>query len=290
MKWRTWFAAGVFVVILLAAILILRRGEPPQTGRVDPPNAQEPAAVSAPPPPLSRADLIDAAARAADAYSRGVATPLDDVDLVGRRFTVRLPFGCGGPKGDESKAPMRWNYDVEQETLRASVRPEVWTQAGFIRSLAEGVEFEAAEGFWIVRPWLRAGDCPRQPSMRPDQPTSQNPAPKNRRESESSHPVASPVHARLALAELFAPGSPRAGRRNGRAYDVVTKLAPGDIDLQRGLRLLIEGRLAALPAGQPIACRAVSTEEPPSCLISVRFDRIAITDASGERVLAEWAD
>ena len=80
----------------------------------------------------------------------------------------------------------------------------------------------------------------------------------------------------------------RSERRNGRPYSVVAQVPAGDIDLQHGLRLLVQGRLAELRDGQPIACRAEGPQRRPTCVIGARIERVAITDSSGERVLGEW--
>ena len=290
-RWQAWLAGGVFLALLIAGLLIARQPRPPQVEKVQPAPQPEEPAVPAAPPPLTRADLIDAAAGAADAHALGRPAPPENPELVGRRFTFRIPFGCGGPASEDSQAWARWSYEPEQGTLRASVRPEVWTDAEFVRAAARGVEFEAAEGFWIPRPWIRVGECPRPPApaaqQQPAEPSNRSaPAP----EPEQAPPVTGASAETLAIVELFEPGSRRAARRGGRAYELVAKLAPGEIDLAQGLRLLIEGRLSALPGGQPIACHGAATERRPLCLISANVERIAVTDASGQRVLAEWSD
>ncbi|MDT9599102.1 hypothetical protein [Sphingosinicella rhizophila] len=285
------------MALLIAAIWIVERAETPRDVPVRPQSPAERPVVAVPPPPLNRAGLIDAAARAADAHARGVPSPPDIGGLVGRRFTLKLPFGCSGPASEDQEMPFRWRYDVEQETLRASVTPEVWTKATFLKSIVAAKPFEAAEGFWIARPWIRIGDCPAQPQVPPEQPPTEAPetaAPPRESGGEREMPAETLAPVRretLGIVELFEPGSRRAARRNGSPYELVTKIAPNQIDLSRGLRLVIEGRLAPLAGPQPIACQAREGEDrPPLCLIGVNVDRVAITGASGQRVLAEWAD
>jgi hypothetical protein len=94
----------------------------------------------------------------------------------------------------------------------------------------------------------------------------------------------------LALAELFEPGSRRAARRNGRPYELVARVAPGEIDLPSGFRLIVGGRLQPLSEGGPMACRVLDIYRPPLCFIAAQFDRVAITDGSGRRILAEWSN
>lgn len=291
MNWRALLAAGIFLGLLVAAVLMVRREEPLEVETASSSPAQEPPPLSAPQPPLTRADLIDAAGRAADAHARGVPPPPDVHALAGRRFTMRIPFGCAGPGSTESQASLSWTYDSEQETLRATVTPEVWTETNLVQSVASGVPFEAAEGFWISKPWIRTGECPRSPSrpIEADAEESPMPGPPVGEAVATEAPDPAPPET-LAIVELFEPGSRRAARRNGRPYEVTAKIAPGDLDLGGGLRLVIEGRLAPLAGGGSIACRSEDADRPPLCLILTEIERVAVTDASGERVLGQWTD
>lgn len=302
MNWRALLAGGVFIALLIAAVLIARRNEP--VVEVVPPAARQPArqpvqpVPTSPASPLDRADLIDAAARAADAHARGAGTAPEDSDLVGRRFTIRLPFGCTGPAEANSEAPLGWTYDPAEETLRVWVTPRVWTDATPVRAAAEGIEFEAAEGFWIQRPWLRSGDCPALPQRigvtapaagsadgeETSAPANEGPA----TAVDATEDAIAPIRETLALVELFEPGSRRAARRNGRPYTVVTKLAPDEVDLSKGLRVVVSGQLTRLGRNAPIACSGTLIDERPLCVIGAEIDRVAITDASGRRVLGEW--
>jgi len=256
-----------------------------------------PAPVAA--PPVERADLLDAAARAADASASGAPSPPENAGLIGRRFRLVLPFGCGGAQPPEA-ANASFDYDAEAGTLRVEVRPEVWTEAGFLREIAAGRTFEAAEGLWIRRPWIRSAACPARPEPAPAQGAGDMTAaatpPAARREELGGTPPA-PSSARsqppaetLGLVELFDADAPRSARRNGRPYELSVKVAPGQIDLSKGLRLVVEGRLIELEAGQPIACRQPDPAERPLCLIGAERTRTAITDVAGGRVLAEWTN
>ena len=60
---------------------------------------------------LDRAALITLASIAADARAQGAARPPELDEAVGKRFSIALPFGCGGPTDGSSNAPMRWLYD-----------------------------------------------------------------------------------------------------------------------------------------------------------------------------------
>jgi hypothetical protein len=288
--WRAWAAAGIFVGLVVAGVLLTRPAPEPAPKPVATP-APTPIlpTIPQPLPPLSRADLIDAASRAASSFASGEQRPASD--LPGRRFALNIPFGCGGPTEDLKKASTGWSYDADKETLRVKVTPEVWTEAPILKRIAAGVAFEAAEGFWIRRPWQRSDLCPAEvatPQPIPSPSGSPTPAPGPMPVPEAIPSTIPPVRQTLGVVELFEPGTKREERRNGRAYQAVQKLAPGEMALDRGLRLVAEGRLVALDKDKAIGCWSPSPDRRPVCLIRVRFDRIAITGPTGEHILAEW--
>jgi hypothetical protein len=266
--WRAWTAGAAFVALLIGGLLIVRTENEP-VPPTPPPTPEHVVAtrpiVPQPPQPLGRAELIDTVAQAADDYAAG--KPRNIQLLAGRRVALSLPFGCQGPAEDLSKVQSGWTYDAETGALRVKVEPQDWTDAPFIAATAGRTTIEAAEGFWIERPWTAAESCPP-------------------RATASAEP--STTRETLALVQLFEPGTKRADRRSGRAYQAVETVAPGEIALDQGLRLRIEGRLAGLGDGPPIGCWSDSPNLRPICTVRVRFDRIAITDASGTRTLADW--
>jgi len=266
--WRAWTAAAVFLALMIGGLILTRKDDQPPP----PPAAPAPAepvvtrpSVPEPPPPLGRADLIEAANLAASRYA--AREPASVALLAGRRFVLNLPFGCEGPAEDLAELRSGWTYDPESRTLRAKVEPQVWTEAPFVQAIAQGATFEAAEGFWIERPWTGAETCPPNAGIPVEAPPS--------RET-------------LALVELFEPDAKRAERRSGRAYQAVQTVHPGDVPLDQGLRLRVEGRLAAFGDGPPIGCWSETPNLRPICAVRVRFDRVAITDATGSRIFAEW--
>lgn len=289
-NWRGLAALAVFIALLAGAFLILRPQGAPDMPKREPAPAPKAPALPAPQPALDRAELIEAAARAADAFATGKPFPPQNGELVGRRFALLIPFGCDGP--GESGQDAFWTYDERRGTLRASIRPEDWTRDEIIRAMVAPLTFEAAEGFWISRPWIRTGDCPASPPL--DEPAGDVEANTEDQAGSAAAPEPATEQAgsaeTLALVEFFAPGSRRAMRRGGRPYRLTANVAPQEIDLSKGLRLLVEGRVNALPGGQPIACRGDTGKAPPLCLISVSINRVAVTDASGARVLSQWTD
>jgi len=275
-RWRAWTAALLILALPVLGYWLIRTEAPPvEPGPVVTSPAPLPTVRPTPAQPprpsaLGRLDLIEAARKASGAYAAELAAPAENVALAGRRFILRLPFGCAGAaQRAEELGPAGWHYDPETQTLRAQVTPEVWTESPWATA-ASGQPFEAAEGFWIARPWSPSDACPARPAL-----------------SSAAH-VAPPET--VGVARFFEPGSSRAWRRNGEAYRFSKKVAPEQAPGAEGLRLLIEGRLSVDPARQPVGCWAPSSEVRPSCVFNARFDRVAITSASGDVVFAEWRD
>lgn len=264
------------VVALAASGLVLTacQGEPEKTPApaTEPAAAPAPPATPSPPPVLSRADLIQAAEAAASAYAAGSGPNRDS--LSGRRFAVRQAFGCQGaaPAAAEDAAGdglARWSWGPERKTLRLSLTPGDWTQSALISGGAP--DWEAVEGFWLNRPWLRAEGCPAAQG----DPLASGPA--------------APSPQTVGLAAVHEQDSSRLGRRNGRAYSFVVR-GEGDqpaVAPTGGYRLVLEGRLTAFADGRAFQCRATSPDQRPVCVAAAQIDRVAFEDATGA-VLSEW--
>ena len=121
-------------------------------------------------PPIDRTRLLTLVAQAASASAAGADNSKADRALDGKRFEVRMRFGCG-----ESAAADRasgWTLDRDKKTLRIKAVPDLSKDDPVVRRLAglegaggaeggEGAEaVEAVEGFWIKRPWLLTAACP----------------------------------------------------------------------------------------------------------------------------------
>lgn len=276
-RWRPVAA----ITLLVAAIVgwwMFARPEPAIDTRAAPAAPQAKPAPAAPvkppvlatPPALGRADLIAAAERAAAAFALGRPAPAENVALAGRRFELLLPFGCGGAADSaEEIGDFGWFYDGARGTLRAQATPQIWTEAPWAAALAGSREVEAIEGFWIRRPWIRDAACP-VPADEADGPTLPNET--------------------VGIARLFEPDSRRATRRNGEPYRLTAKMSAEELPGADGLRLVIEGRLAADPARQPVACWSAGPDRRPICILIARIERVAITRSDGVTTLAEWAD
>ena len=229
------------------------------------PKAPAAPAVPAPPAPLSRAELLDVVAEAAAARAAGAEYPEAARRLDGRRFALRLPFGCQGPTtGDEPR--LGYIVDAKRGTLRLTARPENWTDAGWARALVGGADVESIEGFWVSRPWMIAETCPPLPAVAVPNP----PSPET-----------------VGLAQTFAEGGSRLLRRGDRPYETTLKLPDARPPAWGGFRLVLEGRVVAGADGRTSACLSEHPDRRPVCLVRTELDRVAFEDASGA-TLAEW--
>jgi hypothetical protein len=77
------------------------------------------------------------------------------------------------------------------------------------------------------------------------------------------------------------------GRRDGKAYEAVESVAPDALDLSRGLRLRLRGKLARAPGAGPVLCRAPGGARPV-CILSATFDEVAIENPATGATLATW--
>lgn len=253
-------------------------------GRV---TSERPEVVAAPPPPapaprpepepvssgtLGRAELIALAAAAADASAAGRDPGPEIAAADGRRFELRLPFGCNGPAADDSVAAMRWRYDSEAQALRIHIDPVTWTaQDWWPADAARGVE--AVEGFWIARPWTASEACPA---------TGDRPA------AAGTEPVTLPGQT-LAVGQVFDAEGARGGRRDGDPYQAVVRVAEAELDSSQGFRMRISGRIVRSGGAGPVRCRQpAGPEQRPICLVSVVMDEVAVENPVSAEALATW--
>lgn len=224
--------------------------------------------------PLSRRDLLLAAAEAASAFSVGAPDNAEQRALDGRLFSFAIRL-CEGDRGlFDAK------LDKGKAVLRIRVQPDLDAKAlgsGF----AEQDRYEAVEGFWVPRPWLLDAACPvADASAR-----SQAPPPDARATATAGD--FAPVSPTIGIAQFLEEGSARSPRRAGRAYEVTRKISPGTE--QGAVDLLIEGRISALADGRSIICSGPAATAPPQCIISVRVDQVILRQPGGN-VLAKWGN
>ena len=270
---RIAVATGAVVALTLAigGYVLGRSSASPPAPPSPPPAASKSQEVRTPvvAAPLDRGDLLAAVDAAANAYAAGRAGTPTNAALVGRRFEVRIPFGCYGAVPEDSAATLRWNYDAEKEALRISATPEVWADIAWAHALA-GDRIEAVEGFWIPRPWSTDEACPT-PEARMRVP-----------------PILPAPQQTVGLAQFFETGSSRVPRRDGKPYQTVEKVSLESLRATDGFRLVLGGRISALPSGQPIGCHSPGAELRPVCLVAVEFDRVAFENPQSGALLAEW--
>lgn len=250
-------------------------------------------AVSRPAPPMDRAALLAAVARAASEAAAGRAPNASQRELDGRPFELRIRFGCGGPASDLAQTPLGWTYEAETRTLRVHAAPTISAQHPLLAQFGTG-EAEAVEGFWIPRPWMLEPLCPaslaassdirREPEEGTEEKGGNPPA-------ESSNPPLPtlPLPPLIGIAQFFTATDPRISRRDGRAYESVRTVSDGQEPGSDGFVLVLSGRLRAFGSMGVIGCAAQSPDAPPECIISADFDRVWIEEPRTGREIAEWS-
>jgi hypothetical protein len=276
---RNAIKAGLAVAALgggaVAAVLLLRPSPPAPVAPPSPvATVQAPDAVPTlieklplPPPTLAREALLTAANAAASAYAAAAPAPVANAALVGRAFTVHLPFGCAA----EANPVATWAFNAQRKTVNFEAQPVLWGETPWVRALAGETPFEAAEGFWIRRPWTASKTCPPPPP-------------------EGTDPAAAASPETLGLAQFFAPGAPRARQRGTRPYRFTRKYDGPDTPPPHAYRLALSGRITSFADGQPIRCWSESAWARPRCLIAVELTRVAFEDPATGDTLAEWRD
>jgi hypothetical protein len=237
-------------------------------------------------PPIGRAELLRAVADVASESGLGRETAELQSRLEGKRFEVRIRFGCvmAAQSAISADAPFSVRFDTEQRTLRVRAEPDLTLDDPGVAAFG-GEKVEAVEGFWMYRPWLLTDGCPAalpQPAG-PSSPSAQAPS------ANAAAPPAGPVYSpRVGLANFFTSEDSRAGRRNDRAYEATKVLAENERPSAQGYNLVLSGRLRTLPGGRVISCRPRSASLPPECVVSATFDRVRIEKPGTNAVLAEW--
>ncbi|CAN7413305.1 hypothetical protein LJR219_002620 [Phenylobacterium sp. LjRoot219] len=261
-------------IALLASGLTLAACErqaktPPQPAPAAPapppvPVATAPRLPTLAPVALGRSELLLALDAASSAYAAG--NPDEGEDLAGRRFVIRQAFGCPGAASPDGGAGLaRWKWGPRQSSIELSLRPEDWTEAPIVAG--DDAHWEAVEGFWLARPWLRAEGCPAV---------------------TAGEEIAAPASPQTAgLAAVFEREGSRVGRREGKAFSFTIRGEPPPKPPAAGYRLVLEGRFTAFPGGRAIRCRSEGPDARPLCIAAAEVDRVAFEDADG-KLLSEW--
>lgn len=233
---------------------------------------------------MDRAGLLAAVAKAQSAAALGQDDGTEQRRLDGRRFEVRIRFGCP-MRTQRDGQPFTLRFSDEDRMLRVRAAPDLTLADPVVAELA-GKAIEAVEGFWIPRPWLLADGCPvgRPP---PIQPTG----PKNEAAPEEIGTRDAPegrTDLRVGIAQFFTAADARTARRDSRAYEATKELGENERPSPQGYNFILSGRLRQLSAGRVIPCRVVSPDLPPECVVSAVFDRVWVAAPGSKDVLAEW--
>jgi len=278
LRLRSWFAKAVLVAgALLAGWLVFVRKAPMAEAPPVPVGvaaSPSPEVSPAPQRTLFRTDLIETATAAASAYASGqTLAPRISEALVNRRFSLRIAFGCNGPADPDAAEQAFYQVLHTRETIKLTARPGDWKALAQVTAGTMQSPVEAAEGFWISRPWDFNEECPVAGTPRP--------------------PDLEAPRETLGLVQLFGQDDSRVMRRDGRPYEVTLKAPEGaemaDGAAPRAYRLLLEGRLSRFSDDAVIHCWSPSPALRPTCIYAVQLDRIAFEDDGG-KVLAEWRD
>src|SRR5512139_1673216 len=163
-------------IILCGAVLSGCNRQEPQQPATENRASDEPPASQLPiiEPPFNRSRLLLTVARAASAHSTRIA----DADILrsldGKRFELRLRFGCDGQ--GPGKGEHGWSVDPDGRTLRLRAVANLSLSDASVKAVAgEGVE--GVEGFWLARPWQLQAACPapQSPDAEPADETDNEP-------------------------------------------------------------------------------------------------------------------
>jgi hypothetical protein len=222
--------------------------------------------------PARRGDILAAVSAAADAIASGRPLPQSNLALTDRNFDVRLPFGCADLPAPGSG---QWSIDTESNILRATFKPEHWTNDPRFQSLVDGPLPDAVEGFWIDRPWTTVEECPAQPE-----------GPKAMGTAPAEMPLIAPQS--VAIAQFFDASSSRITQRRNRPYTYTGQVPPSVRAPGASMQLHLSGRVSGFADGQPIHCLAQNPWIPPLCVLAVELDSAAFKLSGSDESLVEW--
>lgn len=283
----------------LPALVLLAACQPSVEEHEPEESATKRAMLPLPQPPIDRAALLMAVAKAASATAAGIDGTVDQRALDGRPFELRIRFGCRGPSPDLQEAMFGWRLDDESGTLRVRATPTISSDEHIVQQIA-GEDFEAVEGFWIPRPWLLQPVCPVAAEVTPapaapmDEVKSavtggdvsgETSDPAEETQETRSPP---PAWSKVGIAEFFTEFDPRTRRRGMRPYETVSTVPAGQPIGSEGFNLVLSGRLRALPSLRVIACVSSAPDAPPDCIVSARVDRVRIERPVNGETLADW--
>ena len=261
--------------LLVAALAACEPRSEPEPGNVaasaEPkqPAIKLPDVIPTPAVALDRAALLAAVAQAASAQAAGLDDRQRQADLAGRRFTLKIRFGCGGPT--DADTALGWSYDEAEQRLGIRAVPDIDLAAAGVEPSSEG-PVEAVEGFWIPQPWLLTDACPARPA-----------APDGQAAAAAGPPT-------VGIAHYFTTEDSRVQRRAKRSYEIVRRADPAILPPEGGFNLVLEGRLRPWPEAGVIRCSGAGGAARPVCIVSAEFDRVAFENPATGMTVAQWGD
>lgn len=242
------------------------------------------AQVPLPQPPMDRAALLHAVAEARSAAAAGADDLQAQRALDGQQFELRIRFGCGGPTDADASA-LGWTFDRARRVLRIRATPTISTADALVERL-KPADAEAAEGFWLPRPWMLHGACPAAKTAGPSQEARSSLSATGK--PTSSKLVESPASEKVGIIQFFTESDPRTLRRDRRSYEATRTLEEGAPASGDGFDLVLEGRLRSTAGGRVVLCHAAGPDRPPDCLVSARVDRVRFERPGTGETIAEW--
>ena len=278
-------AGGRKWVALCAALLTACQVQEPEDSAVHNEAVAEPKSRQLPivEPPFNRGRLLLTVARVASAYSLGAEDSGVQRSLDGKQFEVRLRFGCEGP----AQGTHGWSLDPDGRTLRLRAVADLTLADTSVKAVSDD-SVEAAEGFWLQRPWLLQAGCPADeaealvPVKADAESSDETPA------REPERPPTAAI-ARVGIAQFFTAEDARTGRRTNRPFEAVKQLEAGQAAGENGFDLVLSGRLQARKDGRVISCAGSRSDRAPDCIVSADIDRVRIENPADKSVVAEWS-
>jgi hypothetical protein len=279
----SYIAPAIMGAIVVALVVLnLPEGQKPVPAPVPKPEARAAApaddlapVVATPPvltapPVLTRNDLLETARRVAAQFAAEGRMTAATADLVKRRFSLRMAFGCDPAQAAPGVLQTMVQPNEERGSITLTARPALWADLPLVQSLSNRADIEVVEGFWIPRPWAASENCP---------PAQEAQAPA----------VATPPSAQtVGLARFFGPGESRAQRHAEHPYQFTFRRPSSPATSAASFYLQLEGELSAFADGNALNCWAESSMHRPVCLYSVIISRVAFVSAPDGSTLAQW--
>lgn len=245
---------------------------------------------------MDRAALLTAVSAAASDYAAGVDDRQAQGALDGKRFEFRIPFGCVGDVGTPDHnlklvvRPGSKAYEASatldiglSDVMAFFPEPEAKPAAGADNAVVANEaqpaapHIEAAEGYWIGRPWMLGAQCPA---------TALAEAASD--EDAAAPPSPAPPQPTVGIVQYYGAADSRVGLRGGKPLTKVQPISASKAPPSAGAVFLIQGRLRHWPTGKVILCRGDAAAARPQCLISATIDRMAFQRADNGATIAEW--